>query len=73
MVLIYNADFDIRMLKQTAIAHNTPSFWLGALRYECAMKRYANGGKWAKLTGGDHTALGDCRATLALLKRMAGQ
>jgi hypothetical protein len=37
------------------------------------MKRYANGGKWAKLTGGDHTALGDCRATLALLKRMAGQ
>lgn len=27
--------------------------------------------KWQKLPAGDHTALGDCRAVLALIKRMA--
>jgi DNA polymerase-3 subunit epsilon len=29
------------------------------------------GYRWQKLPGGDHTAIGDCRATLAVLKRMA--
>jgi DNA polymerase III subunit epsilon len=28
--------------------------------------------RWQRLPGGDHTALGDCRATLAVLRRMAG-
>jgi DNA polymerase III subunit epsilon len=27
--------------------------------------------KWQRLPGGDHTALGDCHATLAVLRRMA--
>lgn len=30
-----------------------------------------SGSKWQKLPGGDHTALGDCRATLAVLREMA--
>jgi DNA polymerase-3 subunit epsilon len=71
-VLIYNAGFDFRMLIQTAQAYHRPCNWITHLDAHCVMKRYANGGKWAKLEGGDHTALGDCRATLALLKRMAG-
>ena len=28
--------------------------------------------RYQKLPGGDHTAPGDCRATLALLRKMAG-
>jgi DNA polymerase-3 subunit epsilon len=27
--------------------------------------------RWQKLQGGDHSALGDCFATLELIKRMA--
>jgi DNA polymerase-3 subunit epsilon len=27
--------------------------------------------KWQKLQGGDHSALGDCRATLEVIKKMA--
>lgn len=27
--------------------------------------------KFQRLTGGDHTAIGDCKATLALLKKMS--
>jgi DNA polymerase-3 subunit epsilon len=29
--------------------------------------------KWQRLPGGDHSALGDCRATLAVLKEMAAE
>ena len=49
----------------------------------CAMRQYAkycgewnsyyNNFKWQPLSGGDHSALGDCRATLELIKRMAGE
>ncbi|NJL65352.1 MAG: hypothetical protein HC903_30705 [Methylacidiphilales bacterium] len=28
--------------------------------------------KWQKLPGGDHSALGDCHATLKIIKQMAG-
>lgn len=33
--------------------------------------RYRNAYRWQKLWGGDHTALGDCRATLARIAEMA--
>lgn len=80
-VIIYNSPFDLRMLRQsaTAIGLTTGSEILD--HAECAMRKYAehkgewdsrNGRwKWHKLVGGDHTALGDCRATLELLKAMA--
>lgn len=32
-----------------------------------------SGYRWQKLPGGDHTALGDCRATLAVLREVAGE
>lgn len=51
-------------------------------RFVCAMELYAQwvgdwnsrfkSYRWQKLPGGDHSALGDCRATLAVLKAMAG-
>ena len=34
------------------------------------MKNWQND-RWQKLPGGDHSALGDCRATLAILHEMA--
>jgi DNA polymerase III subunit epsilon len=84
-VVVYNSAFDLRILEQSLYAVRAP-FELplfGAYTYECAMEAYAAWvGEWnhyygnyryQPLPGGDHTALGDCRATLGVLKRMAGQ
>lgn len=75
-VLVYNAAFDRRLLMQTARVWGCGADWVKALRTDCVMLAYSRfrlGGRWSKLTGGDHSALGDCRATLDLIKRMAGQ
>lgn len=77
-IVTYNAEFDRRLLTQSAEfagAFAPPGPW------ECAMlqysqfvgnwDRYANAYRWQKLWGGDHTALGDCRATLARIQEMA--
>ncbi|EAA9298148.1 3'-5' exonuclease, partial [Salmonella enterica subsp. enterica] len=37
-LVIFNADFDMRILKQTAAAHNDPASWLGCLTVYCAMR-----------------------------------
>ncbi|ECG0447623.1 3'-5' exonuclease [Salmonella enterica] len=37
-LVISNADFDMRILKQTAAAHNAPSSWLDTLTVYCAMR-----------------------------------
>jgi DNA polymerase-3 subunit epsilon len=74
-VLIYNAFFDTRILRQTLEAFSLDTEWLKQVDFQCVMKTYAESlgtTKNAKLEGGDHTALGDCLATLALLRRMAG-
>lgn len=77
MVLIYNAAFDNRCLLETCRLHGQPSL---VFRSGCIMNYYAmfvgqkqqrGNYKWQPLTGGDHTAVGDCRAALAFLKRMA--
>lgn len=77
-VVTYNAEFDRRLLAQTAAIAGVaiPHF-----QWECAMVKYAqfvgdwdqyrNSYRWQKLRGGDHTAVGDCRATLAYLTEMA--
>lgn len=83
-VAIYNADFDERMLQQSALAcgwtdYDLPIFsadytdvmepysqWVGA--WNSRFGSYT----WQRLPGGDHTALGDARATLAVIQRMAG-
>lgn len=43
IVHIYNADFDLRMLRQSAQAHNLPTGWLteAAARSVCVMRQYA--------------------------------
>jgi DNA polymerase-3 subunit epsilon len=60
---------------------HTFDFWLRDMRWRCAMELYAawwgdwsdyhKDYRWQRLPGGDHSALGDCRATLALLWRIA--
>ncbi|EED7773058.1 3'-5' exonuclease [Salmonella enterica subsp. houtenae] len=37
-LVIFNADFDMRILKQTAAAHNDPASWLDTLKVYCAMR-----------------------------------
>ncbi len=37
-LVIFNADFDMRILKQAAAAHNAPASWLDTLTVYCAMR-----------------------------------
>tara|TARA_B100001179_G_scaffold211517_1_gene178833 strand:- start:262 stop:834 length:573 start_codon:yes stop_codon:yes gene_type:complete len=77
-ILCYNADFDYRLLMQTAEANDMR---IGLNNFSCVMKRYAEyvgewddyrkSYKWQKLPGGTHGAIGDCNATLAVIVRMA--
>jgi DNA polymerase-3 subunit epsilon len=77
-VLIYNAAFDLRCLAETCRLHKRDPL---RIQTRCLMQMYAEwygepgrygGYKWQKLMGGDHSALGDARAALNVLRRMAG-
>ncbi len=78
-VVVYNAAFDRRILDQTCARYGLPA--LRPAAWHCAMLAYAkftgiwNAAKqdytWHKLQGGDHSAVGDCRATLATIEWMA--
>lgn len=80
-VIIYNADYDTRLLAQSSRAHDLPRTPITHATFKCAMLPYSAWvGDWSqwhgnykfqKLPGGDHSALGDCKATLAVIKRMA--
>jgi len=81
IVVIYNAAYDLRLLRQTGEKYRLPMPGIQADQVECAMLQYSayvgefwedGSYKWQRLTGGDHSALGDCWATLSLIKRMAG-
>ena len=70
-VVAYNAPFDRRLLDQTAVRHGVT---LPEVRWDCAMQRYTRflGVRSAKLPGAIHGATGDCLATLAVIRTMAG-
>jgi DNA polymerase-3 subunit epsilon len=80
-VIIYNANYDIRMINQSKNHFAELENHHLIHDYECAMEKYAiyygdwneyrHSYRWQKLPGGDHTALGDCKATLKLLQKMA--
>ena len=77
-IIAYNVDFDRKMLKQTALKENAPTI---KASWQCAMIQYARFiGKWSdfrknytyqRLPSRDHTALGDCLATLEIIRTMA--
>ena len=82
-LLIYNADFDTRIIKQSCLSRGLEP--ITAYKVECVMLRYSafvgewnsryGEYRWQKLPAADgqvaHSAVGDCRSTLALLRRMA--
>jgi len=81
-VAIYNADFDVRMMEQSAAAHGlTYEVPIFAGEYKDAMEMYAqwvgqwssyhHNYRWQRLPGGDHSALGDAKACLKVLQMMA--
>lgn len=80
IIVTYNAEYDSRLIKQTA-SRNGGAMPLA--QWDCAMLEYARfrgvwdhskgGYRWHRLCGGDHSALGDCLATLALIRQMAGR
>lgn len=85
-VLIYNAEYDTRLMRQSdrmAVQGTVvPDFKTLDIQSLCVMEQYSTwvgdwsdwhcGYRWKKLPGGDHSALGDCLATLKVLKQMAG-
>jgi DNA polymerase-3 subunit epsilon len=77
-VIAYNADFEERLLRQTAQRNGGPIL---SLPWSCAMLHYSRfvgewmeykrEYKWQRLPGAGHNAVADCRATLELVQRMA--
>jgi DNA polymerase-3 subunit epsilon len=80
IVVVFNAAYDRRLLLQSASRLLMPEPLLPA-RWECAMLKHAEwvgewndyhgSFRWQRLQGGDHSALGDCIATLETIKKMA--
>jgi len=78
-VIIFNAEYDDALLFQTLNQDGAKKYF--RFNTECAMKRYSDfvnewseyhgSFKFQRLPGGDHSAVGDCRATLEVIKKMA--
>lgn len=79
-VIIYNAQYDTRLMAQSCVlAGYTFDYTIST--FKCAMLPYSEwvgdwndyrgNYRWQRLPGGDHSALGDCLATLKVLQKMA--
>lgn len=91
-LIIYNAEFDLRAIKNSLRVHGIQLAFPTSDRRQCRI--FTNGGsihcamlwysqwvgewnsyrcdyKWQPLSGGDHSALGDCKATLDIIEKMA--
>jgi len=85
-VVVYNADFDLPWLqvhcdryglphvqiKEATCAMELYARYVGDIRWERERRGMYKTYRWQRLPGGDHSALGDCLACLAVLKEMAG-
>jgi DNA polymerase III subunit epsilon len=77
-LLIFNAEYDARLFRQTC---EQDGLQLNNIEALCIMKAYSayvgewnlkfNNYKYQKLPEGDHSAIGDCKATLKIIKEMA--
>jgi len=78
-IITYNAEYDRRIIRQTALRNGGEV--VGGGTWDCAMLAWAawvgewnddhGGWRWHRLDG-DHSALGDCIATLRRIRKMAG-
>lgn len=78
-IIAYNSSFDERMYAQS---HGKLGGFMPSGQWMCAMHMYSRfvaepnprgGYRWQKLQGGDHSAMGDCLATLKVIQEIAGQ
>lgn len=89
--VIYNADYDLRMLHQSEQWHQMKrnqdwpcmgmeawrllAVWVDAMipysDWVGDWSEYHGNNRWQRLPSGDHSALGDARACLAVITRMA--
>ena len=68
-VIAYNAPFDQRLIAQSERANGLEPL---SLEWKCAMQQFTRfSGSQTRLQGGDHSAIGDCQATLEVIKVMA--
>lgn len=79
LVIIYNSEFDISILKNCCLIHSLPTIKLKK-RSTCLMEIYAQFyGQWSNYYDdytwqpleGNHSAIGDCQAALRLIELMA--
>lgn len=80
-IIAYNSAFDSRMYAQSYKFGGGFNPWGVPKKWECAMlqnsrfvgewNEYRKNYKWQKLTGGDHSAIGDCFATLQVINNIA--
>lgn len=77
-IIAYNSSFDERMYAQS---HAKQGGFMPNGQWMCAMHMYSRfvaepnprgGYRWQKLQGGDHSAIGDCLATLRVIQEIAG-
>lgn len=84
LTVVYNVAYDFETLQgclRRRWDRDRAAAWMNSGDWKCAMHEYArwygewNGRhgsyRWQRLPGGDHSAIGDCRATLEVMKRMA--
>ena len=75
-VVAYNAAFDCGVFqRERARLTLNEQADLTPLSWRCAMLlwgQHLGVRKWQRLPGGDHSALGDCRAALEVVRRIAG-
>lgn len=79
-VVIYNEGFDRRILSNCCQLNQLDDLWSNSTLI-CAMDWYSQwcgewndyhgNYRWQRLPGGDHTALGDCKATYRVIQKMA--
>lgn len=81
LLVIFNASYDTTCLQRDYARHDLSEADSITMTYNCAMlwysqyvgdySRWHGDYRWQALPGGDHSALGDCLATLDLIKHMA--
>ena len=80
IIVTYNVAFDQNVINQACHAASLERL---SNVWECAMEAYAEfcgewsdrhqSYTWQKLPGGDHSAIGDCRAALRIMQKMAAE
>lgn len=72
LVLIYNAAFDQPIIeRQFGIEIETACVMMMYSEFVGDWSDYWGNYRWQRLPGGDHSAIGDCRATLRIIREMA--